>query len=125
MKHLAAAVLAATAVSTFADDSVVTYNELAALPVLTAVEITVNPGPQFAAVQPTGWVKFKYSSCAPRRFKAEVETINHVMIVKVTQTDERDCKGKAQVRDYDLQISSDMPMGPQVIVLNPIQYGLD
>ena len=90
-----------------------------ALPSLQIKKLVVDPGPAFAAVQPTASIVFDYMSCSRFAFSAQVEEKGNLLLVSV-QLDplQRECHGPLINREYTLQISSNFHH--QVIMLNPL-----
>ena len=100
------------------------------LPQIFNHKLVVNYGPQFAAVQPTAFVKFDFASCRKFTFSAEVITEvigeSNVNFVKITYPrNQAECRGMPIKRTYDVQVSSDYSAGAkQFVILNPIGQDL-
>lgn len=95
--------------------------DIAELPVLTEPKVVVKMPSKWTPVQPFAHVKFKYKSCAERTFKAEVAEQGNVMIVAIADLSKADCRSVGVVREYSVQISSDMNPNTAVSLLNPVE----
>lgn len=121
-RALALSMTAVLGVSSSAFAAEISSLEISSLPIITVVEVSINYGHPMAAVQPTGMVQFKHASCAKKKFSADVETADGIMLVKI-QRDPLglECRGPLVERTYTVQISSDMDPGVNVTVLNPVR----
>lgn len=91
------------------------------LPTLSKVRLTVtNPG--MTAAQPRGIVEFEYASCAGRSFDAQVESSNNVVYVKIIDLQPIDCMGSVKIRNYEVQVTSDVMRDQAVVILNPQSF---
>lgn len=91
------------------------------LPVLTEAKVVVKMPSEWTPVQPFADVKFKYKSCAERNFEAQVIEKNNVMIVAIIDPSVADCRSVGTIRNYSVQISSDMNPSTAVSLLNPVE----
>ena len=98
-----------------------TGDEIAELPVLSKVQVVIDMPGSMTPAQPTGHVNFEYSSCSERDFSAEVTKVGRATIVQIVDASNADCRAAAKVRQYSVQISSDMSLSAAVTVLNPVR----
>jgi hypothetical protein len=109
----------ADSTATVKDDTVAAPS----LAILGTPSVIVHPAPQFAAVQPTADLKFSYSSCAERSWKVKRETKQTfegtVTLVQIEDAGAFDCFGPTIKRDYTVQISSDVTIDGNYVLVNP------
>ena len=78
------------------------------LPTLANPKIVVVAAPEFAAVQPTVWLEFDFTSCANMTFSSSIRRNgNTVRVGAVLPEFYMDCMGPSIERTYRLQIASD------------------
>ncbi|NRA65049.1 MAG: hypothetical protein HRU19_11245 [Pseudobacteriovorax sp.] len=108
----------------FADSSLTLSDRISGLPFLKDAKVEINPGPAFAAVQPTAHLTFKFSSCAAYDFVVEKEEsqikLSRTTLIGITVSPyQRDCFGPEVERDYRVQISSDTFADGDFVLVNP------
>jgi hypothetical protein len=86
---------------------------------IKVLSVEVDPGPHMAAVQPSAFLNFEYSSCREFSFTPKLEENSGILFVAVeTDIHTMECMGPRLKRQYKLQISSDFQN--RVVVLNPV-----
>lgn len=89
------------------------------LPALQVLSVEVDHGPAMAAVQPSAFLKFAYTSCKAFSFTPRMEEKSGVLFVAVeTDIHTMECRGPQMKRQYEVQISSDYR--GRVVILNPV-----
>ena len=112
MKLFVSLFLAFASVPAFAND----------LAILTAPKLVVGSVSEFTPVQPSSYLHFKYASCAESNFEVKTETANYMegRMTKVTVVPQAfDCLGPTKLRNYSVQISSDVMQDGQYVLMNP------
>ncbi len=89
------------------------------LPAIESPKVVVNVPGEMLTVQPTGYVTFKYASCAQAEFEGSVQKVSGVYILKILPRFDVDCMGPTKIRSYSVQYSSDADGSDRVIILNP------
>jgi hypothetical protein len=94
------------------------------LPVLIDPGVIFHPPPEFAAVQPTASLQFRYASCAKRVWTVErkaQKVLEGERVMLRLQDQAVDCFGPTIEREYTVQVSSDAGIDDRYVLINPTQ----
>lgn len=86
---------------------------------IQVLSVVVDQGPAMAAVQPSAFLKFNYTSCRTFSFTPRMEEQSGILFVAIeTDVHTMECYGPQIRRQYEIQISSDYR--GRVVILNPV-----
>ena len=123
-KLVVAASILSASFSAQAQTEVSLNDRIAGLPFLKDAKVKINAGPSFAAVQTTAYISFKFSSCRGFNFEVKKEEAAVAMqkttlVALVIPANQSECRGLPVERDYRIQISSDVLLDGQYVLVNP------